>query len=507
MVTDQINRLIAKLQVCESYLESYSNRKKITVSFKEMWRDIEHVMSFFNEKDLKKGDKVGIIGSNSFEWVVIDLACIAAGIITMPFDPAVHYDIEEILKKSEIKLLLTNLSRYKGQEGVSFFDEACQYSGKEFPKKIDPVQYGSHDELSYKFTSGSTQTPKIIVAQKQSVDAAITFVQQLFHHNSNDKIMVFLPLHIYQQRYWLYSAILFDFNLLLVPKELVFYSMQVDQPTVIMGVPFFFETIRKSFLDEMAIQEESDAEKLQQQFHQYLGGKIRYLWTGSAPIDSGTLGFYENMKVPLYQGYGMNEVCIVSKNYPNNNKTGSVGKLLPGKYVRFDENNQLLVKSDYPVNDRYYLASDRDNEVTFLKDGYVATGDTGYMDDDGYLYINGRIKELIILANAVKIFPSHLEKRVESSPLIKHCIVYGNEHPYLIALVVPQSYEIDENEIKKEISRINETFNLYEKICNFIIVRRTIAEENKYLSAQNKLMRGKIVSEFQEDLEKLYVNK
>ncbi|MEO8109090.1 MAG: AMP-binding protein [Ginsengibacter sp.] len=503
MEIDKLNKLIAKVKTCTSQLETYHAGKKNTVAFKDFYENIKPVLSFFEEKDLKPGDHVGILGTNGHGWVVIDLACIAYGITTIPLDPAIEYNVDEILEEFEMPFLLSNLEAYKGHASVYSFEEVCNHTVND-EIVINPFQYKPEDVLTYKFTSGSTQKPKVIGAMKQSVDAAITFVQEIMQHGKGDRVMIFLPLHTYQQRYWIYSAILFDFDIILIPKEYVFYSLQTTRPTVIMGVPFFFETVMKNFLAEMEDEEAMNEDDLKKAFQQQLGGKIRYLWTGSAPLGKDTLAFYEKMEVPLYQGYGMNEVCIVSKNYSGKNRRESVGKLLPGKKIKFDENNQLLVKSDYPVNYSYYKAEAEDNTATFLDDGYVATGDLGYLDEDGYLYINGRIKELIVLANAIKVHPSIVEKKMETSSHIKHCIVYGDDHPYLVALLVPESLGTDKADIKKEVARINEMLKPYERVCNFYIVPEDFSGKSNRLSAQNKLLRKNIINDYKEELEKLY---
>ncbi len=506
MKTDKINKLIGALQGCTSNLETYQNGKKIVVPFTQMQSQIGGVHSFFKLKNVQQGDKIGIIGSNCLEWVIIDLACIAAGVITVPFDPVNNYCTNKLLAEFKLDLILTNIDTYTNNPSVYSFENACDSQQVEDTALTVPVQYADNDVLTYKFTSGSTQRPKVIGAMKGSVDAAITNVQHIFRHNSDDKVMVFLPLHTYQQRYWIYSAILFDFNLLLVPKEYVFHSMVADKPTVIMGVPYFFETIMKNFLAEMDTCHPSSPAVMKETFRNELGGKIRYLWTGSAPLGIDTLSFYEEMGMPVFQGYGMNEICIVSKNYFGNNRMGSVGKLLPGKEVKFDAGNQILIKSDYPVNTCYYNATGEDNNATFLDDGYVATGDLGYLDTDGYLFINGRIKELIVLANAIKIHPAPVEKKVETSSLIKHCIVYGNNHPYLVALIVPAGTHATHQHIKDELTRINKSLQPNEHICNFLIAGEEFGEKDTRFSAQNKIFRNTIIRDYKTELDKLYTN-
>lgn len=504
METEQLNKLIIKLRVCEAQLETYRNGKKSVVPWMHTWPDVARAIAFLQASHAHRGSRIGIIGYNAYEWVIIDLACLATGMVVIPFDPAVAHSTENLLQEYQLHLIVTNLEKYQQQPGVFSFETVLSYTATEPDPAFKPVQYQPTDELTWKFTSGTTQRPKAIAAMKQSVDAALTFVQQLFQHGPADKMLVFLPLHTYQQRYWIYSSILFDHDLILVPKEYVFHSLQADHPTVIMGVPFFFETLMKNFLADQAEEGPLPPAAVRERFATTLGGKIRYLWTGSAPIGAGTLTFYEEMGVPLFQGYGMNEVCIVAKNYPGHNKTGSAGKILPGKHIAFDDNNQLLIKSDYPVNTRYCRALEEDNRFTFLPDGYVATGDLGYVDEDGYLFINGRIKELIVLANAIKVHPTPIEKKVEGSPLVRHCVVFGDEHPFLVALIVPATPEVTAQQLKPEIASINENLLPHERICNFLITHEQFSHENNRLSAQNKLLRNRILNDFRPALENLY---
>lgn len=501
MFQDQVNYIISKLHTSNGKLETYRDRKKFSKPWKDCVNDLQHAVAFLKTHQLQRGDHIGIIATNSYEWIMLDLACIAMGYTLIPFDPTVEHSTNERIQTFRLKLILSNLVKYIGNSKVYTLDEMLTHQGND---PVIPVQYEPTDELTWKFTSGTTQRPKAIAAMKQSVDAALSFVQDLFHHDAADRLLVFLPLHTYQQRYWIYSSILFEHDLLLVPKEYVFHSLQADQPTVIMGVPFFFETLQKNFLADLAEEAPISVEEKRERFLETLGGKIRYCWTGSAPISADTLAFYEEMQIPLYQGYGMNEVCIVSKNYPGQNKTGSAGKLLPGKSILFDQHHQLLVKSDYPVNTKYCYASEEDNLLTFLPDGYVATGDLGYIDEDGYLFINGRIKELIVLANAIKVHPAPIEKKMEQSPMIRHCVVYGDEHPYLVALVVPSSEQLEEQQLKEAIAGINEQLLPHERICKVFVCNQDFTYENNRLSAQNKLLRKKVLDEFRQTLENLY---
>jgi len=501
---DQLNSLIAKMKSSTNSIESYTDGKKLIRSFSDVYKDVCKLHDILSNLGVQPRDHVGIIGSNSYEWVVADFTCIAMGLISVPLDPTVNHDMKENFEEFSLKILISEYPEDYPNVNVldirAFHDSELDCSTYQFT----PYKYNPDDELTFKFTSGSTQRPKSILAKKKSVDAALTYVQDIFHHNKDDKIMVFLPMQTYQQRYWPYSAIIFDHDVIVIPKSYVFNSIKVDRPTVIMGVPYFYEHLHKIYLEEESNQPDLSSTQKRALFHNLLGGNIRYLWTGSAPIGMETLKFYQDMDIPLFQGYGMNEVCIVSKNNFEHNKVGSAGKLLPGKIIKFDEDNQILIKSEYEVNTTYNNALPEDNEKTFLKDGYVATGDLGYIDDEGYLFINGRSKELIIFSNAQKCHPIPIEKTVENTTKIKHCVVYGNDKSYLVALIIPTSPEVTENEVNDILQSVNEKLLPKERIYKFHIERSSFSQENGLLTSSNKIKRAKIYDVFKDKFEALY---
>jgi long-subunit acyl-CoA synthetase (AMP-forming) len=200
----------------------------------------------------------------------------------------------------------------------------------------------------------------------------------------------------------------------------------------------------------------------------------------------------------------MNETCIITKNYAGNNKTGSVGKLFKGMTVRFDENGQILVKSKYPVCHNYTIAGEAEMTRTFRPDGYIATGDCGYMDEDGYLYITGRIKDMIILSNSKKVFPRSIEEKIETNSDIENCVVFGDNKPYLVAMIVPANDQIGEAQIKQVVTAFNEQAREEEKIFRYFIHKEKFSEQNNLLSNQNKIKRQKIYQQLLSSFEELY---
>ena len=195
----------------------------------------------------------------------------------------------------------------------------------------------------------------------------------MFTHGPDDDILVFLPLSLLQQRYWVYSALAYGHDVTISSYAAAFATMRRTRPTVVMGVPGFFETARRHIEGEAARHGTSLVEAARGLF----GDRIRYLWTGSAPASPAVLEFFDDCGLPIFEGYGLNETCIVSKNHPGAHRRGSVGRVLPGKRVLIDADGVVSVQSDDPVDERYTYAAPGESERVFRAGGVVRTGDLG----------------------------------------------------------------------------------------------------------------------------------
>ncbi len=499
MIVDYLNSVIEKMRHSNNCIEYYRNGKKQAKPFSEVYKDVCRVVNWFDTLHLTKNDRIGIVGKNSYEWVVLDLACLAKGIVLVPFDVKFHLELAHAFEYYTLKILCSNLEEVLVQNHDKVYSFEHIYTLGEVHDEIIPVQRTSEDIVAFKFTSGTTFRPKAIEAKKKSIDDCVHSIQQMFHHNDSDKIMLFMPLYLLQQRFFIYSAILFEYTLLVIPFELVFHALMIDRPTIVMGVPHFFESLHKNFIK---MHPDGIGKENKKEFHALLGNNIRYLWTGSAPISTTTLRFYQEMEVPLFQGYGTSETGIISKNYFDNNVSGSVGKLLPNRSVRFDKQNQIYIKNDYEINTKYFDASPEQNSV-FLDDGYVATGDIGYLDDEGYLFINGRIKDLIVLSNGRKVFPRLVEKAIEKSPLITNCVVSGDNQTFLTALLF-LAPGVNKEEARHSFEVLNQELSEDEKILKYYFIEDTPSIENGMQTAQRKIKRNFILKKYKDVLEGMY---
>jgi long-subunit acyl-CoA synthetase (AMP-forming) len=373
--------------------------------------------------------------------------------------------------------------------------------GRDFPARA--LAYGPQDFTTIKFTSGSTGEPKGLAATVGSIDSSLSAVQALFSHMATDNILVFLPLSLLQQRYWVYSALSYGHDVTVVPFEFAIEAAQRTQPTVIMGVPGFFDGVKRQIERDGELAA-GDAEQRAQRIEALLGKRVRYLWTGSAPASIDTLSFFNDAGVPLFEGYGMNETCIVSKNYPGNHRVGSVGKLLPNKRIRIDDDGVLIVGGEYPVNTSYLYCSPGDNEKIFLPGGDVRTGDLARVDEDGYLYILGRADDLVVLANGKNVHVQKIEEKIKQHKAVDQCVLFGSGEPYLIAIVSPAETQVSRDSIMAHINGVNETLPSDERVVKTFIAPEAFSIEAGLLTSQFKPKRKDIFKAFKNEIDRLY---
>jgi long-chain acyl-CoA synthetase len=460
------------------------------------------------------GDRIGILAANRIEWVLLDLAALRLGAVTAGFEPAKFDPGPDLLDRYDLALLFTDIApppppSQQGHFAVArttaesprrpgsvpepapairpITDVTRLIAETETRSALPPVEYGPRDVTTIKFTSGSTGTPKGLAATAGSIDASIGAVQQMFGHGPADNLFVFLPLSLLQQRYWVYSALAFGHDVTISTYEAAFAMMRRVEPTVVMGVPGFFETAKKHIESRAADGDmRTAAERL-------FGPRIRYLWTGSAPARAKVLRFFTETGLPIYEGYGLNETCIVAKNHPGAHREGSVGQVLPGKKVLLDADGVVSVHSDYPVNTRYEYAAPGESERVFAADGTVRTGDLGYLDDDGFLFIRGRADDVIVLDNGKKVIVRPLEEFLKASPAIEEAVVFCPTQTHLVAVVSPASEHADASAIAERLAACNAAFARDEQIKDLVIATERFSIANGLLTSQFKPRRPQIL--------------
>lgn len=492
-----LNRVVPLLAGAQNRLTCIRGGRRLVVRFGELDAPVRAARALLHARGLRPGDRVGILGTNSYEFIVLDLACLASGLVSVPFDPAHPDEALEAARALGVGVLFADQALAPAA-GVEVLPLAVPDVDADAP--ASPAwTFGPGDPVTVKFTSGSTQRPKAIAPRRQSIDATLGAVQEMFGHGPGDTVLVFLPLYLLQQRYWIYSAVLFGYDLVVVPPHHGVGALLRERPTVVMGVPEFYDKLMAALAAEVA-----DAPDPGAVVREALGGRVRYLWTGSAAMRREALDFYARAGVPVYQGYGTNETCIVAKNHPGADRPGSAGRLLPHQEVVVEPDGHLLVRNRYPVSDRYLLAHPDDDGATFLEGGVVATGDLGYVDPDGYLFITGRRKELIVFPSGRKLHPSVIEDRLKAVPGVRQCMVYGTDRPYLVALVEAASPALGEAELRAALDAVNQGLPYEAQVRAARVVSEGFSRENGTLTSQYKLKRAEIATRFSAEISQLY---
>ncbi len=466
----------------------------------ELDRRATRVAGRLHELGVRARDRIGIMAPNRIEWVLLDLAAIKLGAVTAGVEPG-RYRPEGVIAEFGLRLLFCE----EGPFADRVHDIEDIGSWAEQPGDAAPLPprrpYDPADIFAIKQTSGSTGAPKGIEATVASVNASMAAVQEMFDHRDGDNLLVFLPARFLQQRYWIYSALVNGHDVTLADRMTVLETARATSPTVIMGVPGFYEQLRSRIEAGGA---PPDLAERRAVIQAELGGRVRYLWTGSAPAGRATLEFFNDCGVPLYEGYGLNETCIVSKNHPGAVRVGSVGKVLPHKRIRFDQDGVLIVGTTHPVNTRYTWCAQGANEKVHLPTGEIKTYDIGHVDEDGFLYIDGRVDDIVTLSSALNILVPLVEERLREIPAVHDCAVVGDGRPYLTALVSPASPDVDHAALRQAVAELNTELKYEQRIFGVLVADEQFSIDNGLLNAQFKLQRAEISRRHAEDLEKLY---
>lgn len=483
-----VTTVVSRLGCATHMLTCIRQGRKTSLPWSELEIPVASVRAMLTERGLRPGDRVGVLAENQYEFIVLDLACLAAGFILAPFDLAQEENHDELCVKLDIKVLFTDrMGIVAPDKNVLPLAALCaDMKGPCF----DPVYvFAPDDAVAIKFTSGSTKQPKALLAKCKSIDSSISATQSMFSHGPDDKILVFLPLSLLQQRYWIYSSILYGYDVVVVPPHFGISALLDERPTVVMGVPEFFENLM------MTISASGEPAK------EALGGRIRYLWTGSAGMRRATLEYFHNGGVEIYQGYGTNETCIVSKNYPGNNRLGSAGKILPDKEVIVEPDGHIVVKSKYEINSAYLMADPEDAAATFIDEQSVATGDLGYVDEDGFLYITGRKKDLLVFASGKKLHPAIIEEQLKGIAGVRYAVVYQCPKRSLLIAILDVASGLTVSDIRPHVAELNERLTPEGRIVGICLAATGFSRENGLLTSQYKVKRVEVMRSFAHEAE------
>jgi long-chain acyl-CoA synthetase len=246
--------------------------------------------------------------------------------------------------------------------------------------------------------------------------------------------------------------------------------------------------------------------------HARLGGRLRIVCSGAAPLGKELARFYSAIGLPLIEGYGLTEGGVVCLNPLDRPKSGSIGVSLPKTELRLAEDGELLIKSPALFSGYH---KDPVATAAVLRDGWLYTGDIAEIDADGYVYITGRKKELIVSSNGKKIYPARIEGLFKTEPIVNQMVLIGDRLPYVTALFTVNVSNAEGlkgrepvlAEVKKAVARVNKQLAPFEQIRKFRVIEREFTIETGELTPTMKVRRNRVLENHREVVSELYMGK
>ncbi|MEZ3422207.1 MAG: AMP-binding protein [Lachnospiraceae bacterium] len=458
-----------------------------------------------------KGKHISLIGTSSVEWIESYLAIITGNTVAVPLDAGLPAeDLIDLINRSDSEALFLspkNISLLEGilaecpklrkvwllqeEEPDSLYEKTASLAGLKAASansSTDADRPAPDDVATIIFTSGTTGKSKGVMLTQDNLAANVLSVDYTTEPGSI--LLSVLPIHHafclvmdWLKGFSLGTTICINDSLLHMVK-----NMGVFKPQVMLMVPMMIETIYKRLASvDPAIPKKAVADNV-------FGGNLKIIFTGGAHLDPYYIGEFAEYGVEVLEGYGMSECSpVISSNTPETHKAGSIGKPLPNAEIKF-ENGEILVKGS-SVMKGYYQMPEETAET--LKDGWLHTGDKGYMDEDGFLFINGRVKNLIILSNGENISPEEIENKLALDALVGEVIVTGEDNG-LAARIYPDqdvvaAKGLDEEAIKTALQAFIDQYNkkqpTYRQITGLIIRKNPfIRSSTKKIKRQEALI-------------------
>jgi len=552
----------------------------VETSYAELGRTVRETALGLIDLGLEHGDKVSILSHTRPEWTHANFAILSAGLVSVSIYQTnsaeeCHYVLEHSESRAvfledaeQLAKVLSVRDRLPALEHIVIFDPSGDDTGDALPlatlrergaardaAELDArVAAVTSDDLAITiYTSGTTGPPKGCLLTHGNYRDVTSMTEQAGTLTTGDSVYLFLPLaHAF--------AVLIQFVALDLGGTIAYWEKDAQKivpnlmevkPTYFPSVPRMFEkiyTLATSATEDPAqleqavalglkvrelqrtgqevpaeLQQAFDAadEKLYSNVRALFGGQIRECVTGAAPIAQEILEFFYACGVPVMEGWGMTETSTVaSANTPESFRFGSVGRPLPGVEAKVADDGELLLRGAN-IFQGYYKNADATADT--LVDGWLHTGDLGRIDEDGFIFIVGRKKDIIITAGGKNITPANLENGLKQNRWISQAVVIGDRRPYLVALItidpdevpafaaqhglepdqVPSSDQM-RAAVQETVDAVNSSVGPVEQIKYFEILPSDLTQETGELTPTLKVKRNVVADKFADVVDRIY---
>ena len=488
-------------------------------TFYEVCQEVRKMASYIKSLNLDKSAKIGILSKNCAHWIMSDLAIMLSGHISVPLYPNLNKgSLNKILLHSETQLLFVGkLDNFElMQDGIPSDLKCITYPfySQNYPiwndciKDIQPIQdhiERSLDDLaSIIYTSGTTGDAKGVMHSFFNFSYATLHASKSLEIYSNEVFFSYLPLSHIAERLLVQMCSLYTGGKVCFAENLETFSDNLSHvsPTVFLGVPRIWTKFQQGILLKLPQKKLDFLLKvpivsflIKRKIKKSLGLlKTTNVFTGAAPTSVATFKWFAKLGIHLQEAYAMTEnTCYSHVTLKNNINIGFVGQALPHCQVKFSEINEILIKHDALMLG-YYKDQKKTNEI--IKDGWLYTGDEGSVNDDGFLKITGRVKDIFKTSKGKYIAPSPIEMKFSEDVSIEQVCIVGTGIPQPIALVVlselAKSSSNIESNLQKILSKVNSTLDKHEIIHNLIVVNDRWTVDNKLLTPSMKIKRNSL---------------
>lgn len=567
-MTPKTERKSSKMQKSSSLYELFYNRaitspdQKAYIEYQNGWQEYSYqtiasrvsaLVQKLSSFGLQKGDKVAVLLRNSTDWVVAEQASLALELIVVPLyvDDRAE-SVAYIIEHCEAKLLFVQPNRYDklkphlSSNLIVLFAEDLQATSNQ---SLPAPKANLSDLATIVYTSGTLGKPKGVMLSHANILANTHAIAKLYDFSSDDTFLSFLPLsHMLERTAGHYLPMLTGAKVAYARSvQLLADDLRFIKPTILISVPRVYEKVYRKLNDKFA----KSSKFMQFLWHKMqilgfarfekqklnladqvlllildqliaskvrasLGGNMRLSVSGGAALNYEISKCFLSLGINIVQGYGLTESSpVVSVNLPTDNRPQSVGNLLDQVEAKLGNDNELLVKSQSVMMG--YYKDEASTASVIDKQGFLHTGDQVSIRD-GFLYITGRIKEILVLSNGEKIPPSELENAIKLDALFDEAIIFGEGQAFLgaILLLNPDEWakisdnyaSLDDEKLKsflvRKVNSLTSSFASYAKIRKVVITTDQWSIENGLLTPTMKLKRNEILKKYEEKIEKIY---
>ena len=560
------------------------------ISYAALAERIKHFCLGLTELGLQKGDRVALLSENRPEWAITDLAILAGGGVTVPmFATSTSAQVEYIVRDSGAKILCVSSERQLEKikdwdenvptslqhivifdeledDSVHTFDKVCEL-GQGVENGDQVYQQASEavtpdDLASIIYTSGTTGDPKGAMLTHSNFMSNVGAATGIVTINPDDVFLSFLPLsHVFERMGGHYLPLSSGATIAYAESPFTIrQNMQEVRPTIMMSVPRVYEAMHERILNSVkegsptkqkifhwsvgvgskvsqAIQQKqkpslglsmkaSIANKLVfEKLKAVTGGRLRFFVSGGAPLSKAIAEFFHAAGILILEGYGLTETSpVICVNRPDQWKFGTVGPVVPGIEVKIAEDGEILSRGPHIMQGYFNKPSDTAEAID--ADGWFYTGDIGEIDDEGFLTITDRKKNLLILSNGKNVAPQPIENELKQSPYISEIMLLGDQRRTITALIVPnydavkefaeeqqleaedipallQTQEV-QRLIRGEINQYSPDYADFERVRMFTLMEKEFSEESGEMTPTLKLKRSVIMENHKAAIDQMY---